>query len=209
MTNDTLAMLIGGFVGLMGVGAAVFAILWGLGLAEYMGGKKKLPVASISPDQLRQKLLAINSPELPYVIKPVNETDLELEWQIADARWFAVFGKERLRKTYRAFMVIDALRRSVRYCEEMVTVNWIANVDGTAKPALSYKKEFFRGRILFQKSWEVGVGIKEDLTIGKVYEYKFDIGYIRNPIKKAVKESGWEFVPVVNKNHATYKSLKM
>jgi len=61
-------------------------------------------------------------------------------------------------------MVIDALRRSVRYCEEMVTVNWIANVDGTAKPALSYKKEFFRGRILFQKSWEVGVGIKEDLT---------------------------------------------
>jgi len=176
-------------------------------MVEYLGGKKTRLVASLSPDQLKQKLLAINSPTLPYQIKPTGETELEVEWKIADASWYAVFGKERLRKVYRAFMVIDALRLSVRYCEELVTVRWVANVDGTARPALSYQKEFFRGRILFQKSWEVGVGIKEDLSIGKVYEYKFDIGYIRDPIKKAVIESGWEFVPVMNKNHATAKSL--
>lgn len=41
-----------------------------------------------------------------------------------------------------------------------------------------------------------------------MYEYKFDIGYVRDPVKKAIEDSGWEFVPVVRKEHATYRSVK-
>ncbi|MFZ3166453.1 MAG: hypothetical protein WA130_02475 [Candidatus Methanoperedens sp.] len=52
-------------------------------------------------------------------------------------------------------------------------------------------------------------GIKEDMTLGKVYEYKFDVNRVRDPIVKAIEDSGWEFVPVVRKEHATYESLKI
>jgi hypothetical protein len=87
----------------------------------------------------------------------------------------------------------------------MVSVHWLANTD--SQPSFSYQKNFFRGRILFQKSWEVQYAIKEDLSLGKVYEYKFDVRIVRNPIQKLVRDSGWEFVPVMRKSHATFKSL--
>jgi hypothetical protein len=54
----------------------------------------------------------------------------------------------------------------------------------------------------------VQYGIKEDGTLGKVYEYKFDVNRVRDPIVKVITESGWEFVPVVRKEHATYEMIK-
>lgn len=51
-------------------------------------------------------------------------------------------------------------------------------------------------------------GIKEDGTLGKAYEYKFDVNRVRDPIIKVINESGWEFVPVVRKEHAPYERVK-
>ncbi len=202
-----MGILAGALAGLIGVGAGIFAVVWGLGLIEYMGGKRRPLKPPITRDELKQKLLSVNSPDLPYHIKLLNETDLEIEWKIADAKWFAIFGQERLQKTYRAFMVLDELRRSVRYCEEMAIIQWVASAGNIAQPTISYRNQFFRGRILFQKSWEVKIGIKEDGTIGKVYEYKFDIRQVRDPVRQLITDSGWEFVPVIRKKHATFKSL--
>lgn len=109
---------------------------------------------------------------------------------------------------YFEYLMLDESRRAARYCEEMGSVRWLAGADGTLKPQVHFEKSYFRGRILFQKSWEVQYGIKEDGTLGKVYEYKFDVNRVRDPIKKAIKESGWEFVPVVRKEHATYERIK-
>lgn len=184
------------------------AMVWGLGYREYLGGKKKsTTIPYLSKDTLKQKLLALNSPDSPYELQPSSETDFVLSWKITDAKWYARFAKERLRKTYRAFIVLDELRTSARYYEELATVQWVAGSEGPA-PKLAYQNQFFKGRILFQKSRGVQYGIKEDLTPGKVYEYDFDVRQVREPIKKAIEESGWEFVPVVRKAHATYKSLK-
>jgi len=73
-------------------------------------------------------------------------------------------------------------------------------------PKITFQKEFLRGKILWQKSWGVQYGIREDLTLGKVYEYKFDINEVREPIKKTVEANGWEFVPVLRKSHAVHHS---
>jgi hypothetical protein len=207
MSNLDSAGLIGALVGLIGAGMALFAVIWGLGIFEYLGGKKKSLIYPITANELRNRLLAVNSAELPYEIKTTPETDLLVEWKIADAKWFAVFSKERLRETYRGFLLLDESRKSVRYCEELVSVRWIAGTDNQVQPILSYQKQFFRGRILFQKSWEVQYGIREDLSPGKIYEYRFDVRQVRNPLKKVIEDSGWEFVPVVRKSHAT-RSLK-
>jgi hypothetical protein len=206
MNNQGTAGLIGALVGVIGLGAGIFAVIWGLGFLEYLGGKKPSSRAPVSRTALKELLLSINSPELPYEIKTSPETDFLVEWKLADAKWFAILSKERFQEIYRGFIVLDEPRHSVRYCEEMASIRWLAETD--SQPSFSYQKNFFRGRILFQKSWEVQYAIKEDLSLGKVYEYKFDVRIVRNPIQKLVRDSGWEFVPVIRKSHATFKSLR-
>lgn len=200
--------IIGLAAGLLGALMGIAAMIYALGYFEYLGGKKKFTVPPISKEILKQKLLALNSPELPYQIKPAEETDLFVEWNIVDATWYAIFSKERLSKTYRAYLMLDESRKAVRYCEETGSVRWLAGAGGALMPQVHFEKSYFRGRILFQKSWEVQYGIKEDGTLGKVYEYRFDVNRVRDPIVKAIEESGWEFVPVVRKEHATYERMK-
>ena len=208
MENTVWLGLVGALGGLIGVAASFAALHWGLGYWEYMGGKKRPPSIPLEKARLKQKLLDLNSSESPHELKPSKETDLLLEWKIVDARWFSLFAKERLKQTYRAFLVLDEPRTSVRYFEELIRVQWVVGSTGLGQPRLSYQSQFFRGRILFKKSWGIQYAIRQDLTLGKVYEYKFDIDDVRNPIKKAIEESGWEYVPVVRKDHATYKSLQ-
>ncbi|MBI4288647.1 MAG: hypothetical protein HY671_09500 [Chloroflexi bacterium] len=203
-----MLVLIGAAAGVLGAVIGVWAMFLALGIGEYLGGRKSKTDIFTGKDSLKQRLLGLNSPELPYEIKPTSETDLLVEWKIVDAKWFAVFARERLSKIYRAFIVLDESRRAARYCEELVTVQWLAGTDGHPTPTLAYQRQFFRGRILFQKSWGVQYGLKENLKPGKIYEYKFDVGYVRDPIKQAVEDNGWEFVPVVRKSHATYQSLR-
>jgi hypothetical protein len=208
MEGVALVGLLGAGAGLVGAFAGIAAFVWGLGYREYLGGKKRATFSPISKEELKEKLIALNSSELPYEIKRDSETDLMVEWKIVDAKWFAVFARERLQKTYRAFIILDERRRTARYYEEMGTVQWLVGTQGLlSPPKIGYQNQFFKGRILFQKSWGVQYGIKDDGTLGKVYQYKFDIGYVRDPVKRAVEESGWEFVPVVRKEHATYRSL--
>ena len=198
-----LIILITTLLALLAVAGAVWAIFFGLGIFEYLGGKKKSALPAIDKVTLKEKILALNAPNSPYQIIGAKETDLVIEWKIVDAEWYGIFSKEKVNKTYNAFLFLDENRRTVRYYEEMGSVEWHAGTDGL-KPSILYRKEFFKGRILFRKSWGVQYGIKKGGGLGKIYEYKFDIGYIRDPIRKVVEGNGWEFVPVVRKEHAIF-----
>ena len=193
--------------GLIAVGAAIWVMLWGMGFFQYLGGKKKSSSA-ISREELHNKILGLNSPELSYQITPAKESDLLLEWKIVDAKWYGIFSKEKVSKTYRAFILLDDTRKTVRYYEELGSVEWHIGTDGLWNPSIRYSAEAWKGRILFQKSWGAQYGIKESGKFGKVYEYKFDIGYARDPLKKTVLENNWEFVPVVRKKYALRENLK-
>ena len=189
--------------GLIAVGVAIWVMLWGMGFFQYLGGKKKSPSA-IDKEALKEKILALNSPELPYQITLAKGTDFLLEWKIVDAKWYGIFSKEKVSKIYRAFILLDDERKTVRYYEELGSVEWHIGTEGLWKPSMRYSARAWKGRILFQKSWGVQYGIKESGEFGKVYEYKFDIGYARDPIKKIIQENGWEFVPVVRQKNAIY-----
>lgn len=183
------------------VGVAIWVMFWGMGFFQYLGGKKK-SASAISKEALRERIFALNSPELPYQITPAKESDFLLEWKIVDAKWYGIFSKEKISKTYIALILLDDSRKTCRYYEELGSVEWHIGADGLWKPGIRYSAQAWKGRILFQKSWGVQYGIKESGELGKVYEYKFDIGYARDPIKKIVQENGWEFVPVVRKKYA-------
>jgi hypothetical protein len=192
-----VAGIIGGIIGVLAALGGVFVALYATGMFEYQGGKRKQGTASIPKERLKDNILAVNSPDLPYQIKPAEKTDLELVWKIADARWLGVFAKERLKQTYRAYIYLDESRHAVRFWQALDTVEWVAGA-----PKIHFQKEFFHGKVIYQKSYGVQYGIKEDKTIGKVYEYKFDINDIVSPVRKAALDGGWEFVEVMRKRNA-------
>lgn len=196
--------LLGTAIGTVAVLGGIAAIIYATGQFEYLGGKKKSKIPAVGKEELKEKILDLNYPDLPYQIQASKETDLILDWKIVDAKWYGIFSKERLKKTYRGFILLDEERKTARYCEEMGEVSWHIGTDGLWQPSVKFRAEFLKGRILFQKSWGVQYGIKKDLTFGKVYEYKFDIKQVRDPLKKVIEENGWEFVPVIRKSHAAF-----
>lgn len=200
-----LVVIIVLLLGLAGAGAGIYFALYAAGFFNYLGGKKSSPNA-VSKDMLATKLLALNDPSKPYRIVQGEDADLVAEWKIVDASWYGIFNQNRLSEAYRARLLLDETRHSVRCFEELGSVSWSAGTEGLT-PHISYQKRFVSGRILLKKEYAVGYGIKDPaaLEAGKVYDYKFDIGDIRNPIIATVKENGWEWVPVTAKRHATYQ----
>ncbi len=192
-----VAGIIGAIIGVVAALGGVFMALFATGMFEYQGGKKRPGTTPVAKEKLREQILSVNSPDLPYEIKPSDKTDFELTWKIADAKWYGFFAKESIKKTYRAYIYLDESRHTVRFWQAIDNVEWVAGA-----PKVHFQKEFFRGKIIYQKSYGVQYGMREDKTIGKVYEYNFDINQITEPVRKQVLDGGWEFVEVMMKKHA-------
>jgi hypothetical protein len=192
-----VAGIIGALIGVVAALGGVFVALFATGMFEYQGGKKKPGVESLDKEKLKECILNINSADLPYQINPSDKTDLELIWKIADAKWLGIFSKEKIKTTYRAFIYLDESKHAVRFWQAIDNVEWVAGA-----PKVHFQKEFFRGKVIYQKSSAVQYGLKEDKTFGKVYEYNFDIHQISDPIRKQALDGGWDFVEVMMKKHA-------
>ena len=165
-------------------------------------GKKKPEVASVEKAELSRKLLALNNPSNPFEIKKSDETDLFVEQRIVDAKWregVAGMTEKGLKKGYKAWLLLDEKTHEARWCEEMATEQK-AKRGPFGLGGMSYQKTTSRGRFFFAKD-------KGRMSQGeqKIYEYDFDVKRVREPIKKAVEESGWQFKQVTRKASATYQ----
>jgi hypothetical protein len=201
--------LIAGIIGLVGAAFGLYAMLWGLGFFDYLGGKRPSAITPISRQELVENILALNDDSKPYRITRDANSDFLAEWKIAEAKWYGIFNKNGLNEAYRAFILLDESRHTARYYEELGSINWTAGLQGVI-PSVTYTQTSFHGRILFQKEWAVGYGMKEEShpSWEKVYDYKFDVNEIRDPIASTVKKAGWEWVPVTRKRNVTYASLQ-
>lgn len=202
-----IAGLAAGLIGLLAAGAGVYFALLALGFFEYLGGRKNDP-AAVGRDTLMQRLLDLNSKEIPYHVAKGEDCDLVAEIKIVDAEWYGIFSKNKLSEVYRISMLLDEKRRSVRFFEDLGKIEWSAGSSGL-KPMVHYTKSFFRGRILFKKEIGVGYAFRNAWPpeAGKVYDYKFDIDELRGPLKATVEKSGWEWVPVSGRRHAVYEKI--
>jgi hypothetical protein len=194
--------LIVGLLGLAAAGISLYVMLYALGFFQYLGGRRPSPIPPVGRQGLEDRILSLNDPSKPYRIVRGGETDLVAEWKIADSKWWGIFNKSGLKYEYRANLLLDERRRSVRCYEQLARITWTAGLEGV-KPHVSYQRSFFGGRILYKKERAKGYGIKQLKTpeAGKVYDYKFDVDEIRGPIIAVVEESGWEWVPVTAKRH--------
>ena len=147
----------------------------------------------LSPEQVKQKLLAVNRPTAPYRIvdgKP-DGVDVVAEWRVVDAQWYQIFAKAGLQKTFRILMKLDPEKHEVRAQDREFEISWTAGV-----PKLSLAVSGFRGQKQ-EISFGQGYAFTEELRPGQVYNYRFNTKELKQPLQDAVTSSGWTYKGVV------------
>jgi hypothetical protein len=161
-----------------------------MGLFDWLTGSKKAPagVARQPVDELRRRLLAVNRDSAPFVVRDGAEegVDLVAEWKIVDARWYEIFAKAGVKRVFKVLMKFDADNCEVRAVDREWEVEWRAGV-----PSLSLAASGFRGQ---KKEISFGAAFafrEEDLSYGKVYQYRFDTRELKDPLIEAALAAGW------------------
>ncbi len=149
------------------------------------------PVLPASEVLARLKALDRDTAPWRIVDGAAEGVDLIAEWKIVDAKWYEIFAKAGLTKVFRILLKLDEQAKQVRAQDREYEVSWRA---GT--PSLSVAASGFKGQstsVQFGKSY----GFKEDLSIGKQYEYFFKTSEIKTPVQEAVVGCGWIYKGVV------------
>jgi hypothetical protein len=148
---------------------------------------KNAPV--LSPDEVEQRLLALNRESAPFrIVDGSSEgVDLIAEWKIVDAKWYEIFAKANLTKVFRIYMKLDPAKHEVRAKDEEYTLEWKAGV-----PSLSVSVQKFQGQMT---SVEFGAAyaFTEQLAPGQVFKYRFNTNELKKPIQDAVAACGWGY----------------
>jgi len=198
-----------GIMGIVTAGIGIVFVFRALGYFEYLGGKNPLSDNPSPKQNLQKDLLALNDSTRPYFIRPGKDSDLIAEWKLVDAEWYGIFNKNKLESAYRAALLLDESRHSVRCYEEFGQISWSVGLNSIT-PSVHYSKSFFGGRIYYKKEYAKGYGLKQlnPPKPGKVYDYTFDVNEIRGLLILTVEANGWEWVPVAGKRNTTFSSLQ-
>jgi len=161
-------------------------------------------MSAFSKNDLLRQILQLSSGSSEFTANPSNETDLVVERKIVDAEYYKVVGKEGLKETYKAYLLLEEERHEARYYEIITSEAKSTSIFPT--PRLHVEKEFIKGKSLFKKESEKVWAWKthDPRSFEKVYDYEFDVRKIREPIKSLIEQSGWKFTQVLQKSNATY-----
>lgn len=161
-----------------------------MGMFDWLTGSKSAPsgVARQPASALRRQLLAINRDTAPFIIRDgtPESVDLVAEWKLVDARWYEVFAKAGLEKTLKVLMKFDEANGEVRSIDQEWSVEWRAGV-----PSLALAVSSFRGQ---KKEFSFGTAFafrEDDLSFGKVYDYRFKTSEIKDPLVATAQAAGW------------------
>jgi hypothetical protein len=117
----------------------------------------------------------------PYVVTPTAR-GFDVALDIADNRWFELFGTAGLSKVYTHHVVVDG--QHVTLTDDNREVRWDAGVPvlaGSAKRSMGRSIEFS-----FEKTWALGGSGR----LAKVVDYTFSSEEGRRIIEGAIKELG-------------------
>ena len=157
-----------------------------------MGFFSKKPsgkITALPPQEVIEKLVALNRPTAPFQILPgqAENVDLIAEWKIVDANWYEIFAKAHLSKVFRIFMKLDPEKKELRAQDHEYSLSWSAGV-----PSLTLAVSSFKGQ---STSIEFGTGFAftENLAPGQVYKYKFNTNELKKPIQEVLAACGWTY----------------
>jgi hypothetical protein len=156
-------------------------------------------------DDLIQSVVELGVKTGQFLASRGKDTDVGIERKIVDAEYYKVVGQDKIRKTYRAYMLFDESTLEAKYSEEITEASSNLSL-GTGGMAVGTSKSFFKCKTLgykeFGKTWAMK---KDDLTPGKVVDYSLDVNKIRDPIERMLPQNGWKLVLVTTRKDASYK----
>lgn len=162
--------------------------------SKLFGGQAPEPVGPPQPAaSVRAALLAVNRSTAPFQIRPAaagEAAELVAEWKIVDAGWYEIFAKAHLEKAFKVLMRLDEAAHEVRAVDQEWSVAWRAGV-----PEMRLAASAFRGQetaIEFGKAY----GFTEKLSVGEIYNYRFETKELKDPLQKAAAAQGWRWKPV-------------
>jgi hypothetical protein len=169
-----------------------------MGFLDFLRGIKRPAegTAVRTRADVEQRLLALNHEQVPFAVRPSDESDLEAEWKIVDAQWYEMFAKAGLSKSHRIYLRLDEAKHEARVLEETWEVEWEAGV-----PRFSLSAKKFQGRTLGSKSFGTAYAFTgvNPLRFGQAYSYRFDVSEMKDPLVVVITASGWAWVPVGRK----------
>jgi uncharacterized membrane protein YhaH (DUF805 family) len=129
---------------------------------------------------LRAQIQVLNQFDIPVMVEE-RKGNLVATWKYVDAQWW-----ELLTKVYELHIKFDAPSHTVTLIDVTKSVSWRA---GPGEVRL--RGGLFRGVIW---AYEIGKawGIQESFQPGKIYDYKFVPGEIKNPILNSILRAGWD-----------------
>lgn len=140
----------------------------------------------IGLSELLQNILVLNNPDNPYTVVQ-KDNNLVATWNIVDAKWYQMFAKAGMKKTYEMTLSFDEKKHEVAYVDRTGDVKWEAGL-----PQVSFEVSKTKGKQLFNVSGGRSYGVKDDLSVGEIYKYDFDVRKIKDPIFKVIEDSGWK-----------------
>ena len=169
-----------------------------MGLFDRLKGVKRPEEGTPALDraEVERRLLALSGDQVPFAVQPGSEADLEVQWRIVDAQWYEIFAKSGLEKSHKIHLALNESVHEVRALEEAWEVSWRAGV-----PEMRLSAEKFQGRTFASKSFGTGYAFTgvNPLDWGEVYNYRFDVSEMKDPVIAVVTGAGWSFVPVTTK----------
>jgi hypothetical protein len=181
-------------IGLLGVFLGLFLPGWII-KRQVVAPVPGVPV--LTRAELVDRLLALNDEKLPYIVREDPKADLIVEWKFADANWWGILAKQGVRKSYRLRLYFDEASHRASALDEFGEVDWSAGL--TTAPTVHFRKTFFRGVVLGRRERGVAYGFKTPTGggFGKMLDYEFDVGWLKDRVTGVISGSGWTYQPVL------------
>lgn len=153
-------------------------------------------VARLPALELRAALLALNGPEVPFIVRNARHgenADLVAEWRIGEPAWQTFFVRSQLDHQLRIRIRLVPGKCEVRALEEQWEVTWVGNT-----PKVATSGTYSRGpATTVSKRWTYERG--PDGRRRWVETFAFDSRKMKNPLRNAVLGAGWTWRGVVFK----------
>jgi hypothetical protein len=120
----TLALLI--VVVVAAIALATFLLM--RGLLRRLAVPPAAGVSAVDREALTHRLLALNAPDRPWLVRRGDKADLVVEWKFADATWWGVLARSGLRKAYRLRLYLDEPAHRCGALDEFGEVDWSAGL---------------------------------------------------------------------------------
>lgn len=145
-------------------------------------------------DEARARILALNSPELPFVYEPTGDGVVG-RWNYANQTWATVLGAGSIDADYSLWVHLDGSTAIWRF-EETETIEQMGLSAGGDGIGLTYERSFFKGRKK-QFRFNLGAALAAKVTdrqgdrVGQTYGYRFSTDEIKQPVIDALTAVGW------------------